>query len=431
MSRAPRARLVAVIAALVAALGLAAAYLAVERREPTSTAEPATAEAEAPAVPSSAPGSAVPDAADDDLAAIVKSDEASKEDRLAAVHDLAERGDVDALTGLASLLASHTDLDVRMALASELMRLTDDPAALLRELLGRGLDFFVLRAAVQGLAQSDHPEAVPLLEALLRDTAVTGALRLEAALGLGSIGSQAAYDALTAAYASAADEDGVSHALEGLALFPLEQTEGLFREALKSENVTIFNKLDLLESLADNPADPTALLLDVAATAPDPMLRATAIETIGLRDDAPAAKPKLVEMLAHESEPQVRAKIYNALAFDVASTAPHLDMAAFGETVLQEQAVKARVEGFRLAAELSHLDQTGALIGLFETNMLPWLVTAASSQTDLYIRLVAVDALGQFGTESAQRALEALAGTSGNPTIAQAAQSALSVARAR
>jgi hypothetical protein len=212
--------------------------------------------------------------------------------------------------------------------------------------------------------------------------------------------------------------------------------EDYFREVLASPGFSPETKADVLETLGEAGPEAVELLLEIAAGAEEPELRAAAVESLAWldgsdEDPARAAAPPraLLDLLESEADAEVRAELYSALAFDAGTSWDDARLDRLVERVLTEQRSETRLQGSRLiASRLRHHPDT-RLAEVFDRELLPWLQAEASKQGSRYSRLMSVDALKLADTRAASEALHDLS-RSQDTTVARAADHAL-LAQAR
>jgi HEAT repeat protein len=344
--------------------------------------------------------------------------------RVDAVRELARRGTDEAMEALRRLFASDAR-SILKAVAAEALGETNHPEAerMLEELLGTD-DEIVLRGALRGIAKSGRPGSLGVLEVFLLNPAAPESVRVEAALALGRRGDPAAYRALTLAFVEVESDQMAGRVLEALGALPFSQVEGFFRRMLADPTLSDELKLEALEALGNSTPEAAKLLLEYADRAPDPGLRAGAVNAVSMLDEAEDVQVSLLPLLATESSPAVRAELYSALAFDGSGTYRNTRPEVVVQRILAEREPRARLEGFRLVASMLRAHPDPRLAEPFDRQMVPWLRDQAQSGLQRYTRRVSVDTLRLANTAASTGALRELARSPDRDT-ASAAQNAL------
>ena len=349
-------------------------------------------------------------------------------ERAEAVRALAASADESAFTALERVLADVSPLAM---FAAEALGASPNPRALplLVTLAGSSAEGVAL-GALRGLARAGGAEATAALAATLGDAERSNLVRSQAARALGTLDTPEARSRLREALAAAPNAELVESLLEGLGAQPFAQTEEFFTALLASPDAPLERKLQALEALAASSPDAAPLLLETAASAPQPELRAGALQSLALLDGADGAVPLLLPMLGKEASPEVRAEIYDVLAFTTQELPARADTAMVLRTVLAETDPTARLHGYRWVASQIGRGGDPALARAFDERMVPWLHSTARDGGGSHPRLAAVDALALAATPESTAALARL-GREPDPVLAQAAEKALARAERR
>jgi HEAT repeat protein len=343
-------------------------------------------------------------------------------ERAKAVSALALSADESAFAALERLLAEGSPLAV---FAAEALGGSPHPRAvpLLVTLTGSSVEGVAL-GALRGLARAGGPVATAALAATLGDPERSPLVRSEAARALGGLDTPEARSRLREALAAARNPELVESLLEGLGAQPFEQTAEIFTALLASPDAPLERKLHALEALALSSPDASTLLLETAASAQQPELRAGALQSLALLEGADDAVPLLLPLLGKETSPEVRAEIYDVLAFRTDELPARADTAMVLPAVLAETDPAARLHGYRWVA--SRIDGGGdpALAAAFDDRMVAWLNETAREEGGSDRRLAAVDALALAATPEATAALARLA-RERDPVLAKSAAKAL------
>ena len=278
-------------------------------------------------------------------------------------------------------------------------------------------DAELLAAIARAQAAGDSRAALSL-EALAGDDARDDGVRAHAMVALASLDA----DALGATLAGL-DPVLIGSALATVREIPFAQTEAFFR-ALLSSAVPLEVKSDAVAALGDSSPDAGSLLVELAAGAADPALRAAAVDAVVFMAEPGAIPAALLEQLPREPDPGVRASLYRVLAGSGRVLAPSIDPAETLRAVLAEREPATRLEGYRYVAVLLRAEGHPALAGPFDDAMVPWLEREAERGATRNARRGAVEALGLAPTARAAEALRRLA-SGPDPEVAAAARVAL------
>jgi hypothetical protein len=262
------------------------------------------------------------------------------------------------------------------------------------------------------------PRAAPSLEALVDDDTRDDGVRAHAMVALANLDA----DALGAMLAGL-DPVQIGSALATVREIPFAQTEAFFR-ALLASGVPFEVKSDAVAALGDSSPDAGSLLVELAAGAADPALRAAAVDAVVFMPEPGAIPAALLERLPREPDPEVRASLYRVLAGSSRVLATSVDPAETLRTVLAEREPATRLEGYRYVAVLLRAEGDPTLADPFDHSMVPWLEREAERGATRNARRSAVEALGLAPTARAAEALRRLA-SGPDPEVAEAAGAAL------
>jgi hypothetical protein len=341
-------------------------------------------------------------------------------ERAEAVSALARSSDESAFSALERLLAEDALLAPFVA---EALGGSPHPRAVsLLVSLAESPVVAVALGALRGLARAGGAQATAALTASLRDADRSPLVRAQAARALGGLDTAEARSALREALAAAPDADLVESLLDGLGAQPFAETAEIFSALLASPDAPLEQKLQALEALASSSPDASALLLETAASARQPELRAGALHSLALLDEADGTAALLLPLLETEASPEVRAELYGVLAFTTDELPARAETAVVLPAVLAETDPAARLHGYRWVASRVRRGGDPALAAAFDDRMVAWLSDAAREPGRQ--RLAAVDALALAATPDATAALARLA-RERDPVLAQAAEKAL------
>lgn len=277
----------------------------------------------------------------------------------------------------------------------------------------------VVCGAIRGLSGMGTDEVTPLLAGILADSNRSEGVRIEAALGLGNIGTGAARDALTGVFSTVEEDEVATQIVNSLGRFPFSQVAHWFGEYLTAPDTPAEMRTTAVEALAYSTKDAVPFLLGIAKDDADADVRASSAWAISLYPLVQNLAPVLTHMAQSEADPDVRRRLYEALLPQANIPATQLL-----PTVLAEDDVAARVAGFNAIGRAVAQTPAGAVAGTFDTQIVPELISIATAPNSLNIQLRAVFALLQATTDAAQDALAVIANTA-TPTVAAAARSGL------
>ena len=164
--------------------------------------------------------------------------------------------------------------------------------------------------------------------------------------------------------------------------------------------------------------DAVAFLISYAAD-PDAEIRAAAALAMSMTETPGAAGDRLLGLLAAEKDPEVRARLYQALGNQANS-----DLAAVMRGFASETDPRARIAGLDFLAGNMRAHSTEDWLNYFEQNAVGELKQDALAGATRDQRSAAVVALKRAGTPGASAALQEIALQAGDPRIAEAAASA-------
>ena len=283
-------------------------------------------------------------------------------------------------------------------------------------------DEVVARGAVRGVALKGDAESAETLLKVLRDEQRPESVRTEAALALGDVNQPNVTPSLIKAMSEIQDEGIAEFILEGLGQKPLSETEEFFRNYLSSPDVSSDLRVAAVEALADAQGDPTSLLMKYAADS-DPEVRMAAGFALASTEEQGAAGAQLLGLMERETDPQVRAKFYQAL-----ENQSDVDFARVSGMVKNETDLGAKLAGLILLAQ--GLKANPDILNYFNQTGFAELKSAALAGGRLQDRLSATMTLRKINSAESLAALQELAKQSSDPKVVEAANSALQ-ARAR
>ena len=279
----------------------------------------------------------------------------------------------------------------------------------------------VVRGAIRGLSAMGTDEVAPQLAGILADPNRSESVRIEAAGGLGDLGTPAARDVLAKAFTTVVEDEVATQILNSLGRFPFAQVAGLFGEYLAATDTPAAMRVTAVEALAYSSKEAVPFLLGIAEHDADVDVRASSAWAISLHPLAQNLAPTLADMAQREVEPDVRRRLYEALLPQA-----NIPAAQLLATVLAEDNVAARVAGFNAIGRAIAQTPAPDIAGTFDKQIIPELVMIATTPNSLNIQLRAVFALRQAPTAAAQDALTVIANTA-RSEVALAARGGLRI----
>ena len=279
----------------------------------------------------------------------------------------------------------------------------------------------VVRGAIRGLSAMGTDDITPLLAGILTNPDRTLSVRIEAAAGLGDLGTAAARNVLATAFTSVPEEEVATQILNNLGRFPFAQVADLFGEYLAAPDTPAALRVTAVEALAYSTKEAVPFLLGIVGHEADADVRASAAWAISLHPLLQNLAPALTELAQSEAEPDVRRRLYEALLPQA-----NIPAAQLLPMILAEENVAARVAGFNAIGRAVAQSAAGNVTTTFNDQIVPELVAIATSPNSLNIQLRAVFALRQAPTAAAQAALAVIANTA-QAEVANAARSGLGV----
>jgi HEAT repeat protein len=254
---------------------------------------------------------------------------------------------------------------------------------------------------------------------LLSDSGQPESVRIEAAQGLGDMGTPAERDILIRILVKEKETDVGTEILNSLGRFPYPMVADAFEKYLSGPETPGPMRVAAVEALAYSSKEVVTFLMGVAANDIDPDVRASAAWALSLQGPRDQLGATLSYMAEREEDPDVRRRLYEAM-LPQSGIIPELLL----ETVLAEEDIAARVAGFNILGHLTGRDLAGDVTAVFDQQIVPELLRIATSETSLNIRMRAVFALRRAQTAAAQAALAQIANTP-TPQIAEAARHGL------
>ena len=334
-------------------------------------------------------------------------------ERKAAIQALAKLGTREAIDALKEALKGGSE-ELRAAIAEGLGDCgTEECTAMLLGLLNDGNEA-VARAAVRGLAAQGTVKAAETLAKLLNDGQRSVDMRIEAALGLGTIEQPGVLETLQQAARTIGDEDIVTQVLNAIGGRDFSETQAFFQQYLGSAPSSDL-RVAAIESLWQAKGDPTAFLAGYISD-PDAEVRASAAWAMSATDATGNAGPQLLASLQGEQDADVRLRLYQALR-----NQESFDTGTALALVQREADSLARVAGMDLLASSLRNNPTPEVQTFFDQTAAPALKNTALTGESSHERMAAVIALVRASTPSAMSALQDLAQQATDPRVKDSA----------
>jgi HEAT repeat protein len=277
----------------------------------------------------------------------------------------------------------------------------------------------VVRAAIRGLSVTGTEDATVRVAQLLADSQRPELVRIEAALGLGTIGTPAARTALVEVLARKPSDELTTQVLSSLGQFEFPAIAETFTRYLAAADTPRDMRVAAVEALADSSPEAASFLMDLAGNDAEAEVRASAAWAISVHNTVTDLGPALTALAEKETEADVRRRLYEAL-LPQTSIAPERLL----PLVMAENDIAARVAGFNAVGRAVNLEPASAIAAVFDKDIVPELVRIATAPNSLNIQMRAVFALRRAQTPAAETALTTIANRAA-PQIAFAARHGL------
>jgi HEAT repeat protein len=306
------------------------------------------------------------------------------------------------------------------AFIAQLVGSTGNPEAKtwLLPLLGDA-DEAVVMATIQGLSVIGGSEITTLIREILADNKRSELIRIQAALGLGTIGTPAARSALIDSLNLSPSSALGVQILNSLGHFEFPMIADIFEQYLVAPDSPQTMRVAAVEALANSSTEAVPFLLQVTGNDRNPDVRASSAWAISAHDTINDLGPALAELAEREPAADVRRRLYEALVGQSAIPADRLL-----NLVRNEQDLAARIAGFNALGRVAYQQPGSDVAMAFDQEAVPELLKVAISPNSLNLQMRAVFALRRAQTESAREALK-LISNSANPQIATAARNGL------
>jgi HEAT repeat protein len=337
-------------------------------------------------------------------------------ERRVYAYRLARMGTPESIAALMEVLKSAPP--EHQAFMAQLIGSTGSPAG--KECLVPLLDSTnedVVAAAIRGLSAIGGDDAVERVAKFLVNEECDERIRIEAARGLGVIGSSAAHDQLTRALERLPSTDLATQILNSLGGFEFPVISQTFEQYLGAPETPGDMRVVAVEALANSTPDTVPFLVTVAGDDDDADVRASAAWAIGAHDSVKHLGPTLADLAEQEPAADVRRRLYESMLPQASIPADRLL-----PLVMQETDLAARIAGFNAIGRAAFGQPAVATV--FDRDIVPELQQIATTPNSLNLQMRAVFALRRAQTPAAQSALSAIA-SSARPQIATAALNGL------
>lgn len=171
----------------------------------------------------------------------------------------------------------------------------------------------VVLATIRGLSAIGGDDVTSRITGILKNENNSDETRIEAAIGLGTIGTTTASRALIEALEQFPAAHFATPILNSLAKFPFSNVSEVFDRYINASAATPEMRTAAIEALAHSSADSVPFLLRIAAADPDSDARSSAAWAIGAHFAVTDQGPALFGLIEQESEADVRRRLYEAL----------------------------------------------------------------------------------------------------------------------
>jgi HEAT repeat protein len=194
-----------------------------------------------------------------------------------------------------------------------------------------------------------------------------------------------------------------------------DETQTFFQNYLRNPNVSSELRVEATEALANAQGDPTPLLSTLAAD-PDSDVRASAAWAMSATSESGNIAPQLLAIVQAETDPDVRLRLYQALA-----NQDNLDPSAVLAAVRSEKDPAAYVTALDLVAKTLRNNPTTDLQSYFDQTAVPALKNIALNADTGDERMGAIIALVRANDSSVVPVMQDIGQQSKDPRVAQAA----------
>jgi len=351
-----------------------------------------------------------------DLLAALKDPSRSLADRKKALQALVRLGTPEAWGAVRDALASGSS-QVRAAAAEALGECSSAECAGMLAGLINDPDTAVANAALKALGRNGSPEAAATLTKVMNDASRTTGLRGEAAVALGQVNQPGVFESLRQAALTLNETDIVEQVLSALGGRNFDETGSFFSDYLHSPTTLPEMKVAALEALAQAQGNPTTFLTSMLSDG-DADVRIAAAWALSATEATGSAGPELLSALRSEQDPDVRARMYQALG-----NQESVDPTTLLSLAQAEKDPDARLAALNAIAKTLRNNPGAQTENYFQTVGVPELKHTALTGETPAERLKAVLALTQAGDVSS---LKYVYDNATDPKVKNAAASPLS-----
>ncbi|QJE96194.1 HEAT repeat domain-containing protein [Luteolibacter luteus] len=277
----------------------------------------------------------------------------------------------------------------------------------------------IVRAAIRGLGVLGGDDVSRKLDLILKDGTRPQAVRVQAAITLGSMGSAAATDALLEAFSENPSDELMAEILHGLGKTRYHEVAPVFETLIASREAPLELRAVAVEALSESSSDAIPYLIEVAGHHEEPDLRASAAWAVSAHGSAGYLAPRLMDLAETEPEAEVRRRLYEAMLSQASLPADRVLSAA-----LKEDEPATRIAGFNAAGQVAGRMPGSKAAAVFDAEIIPELLRTANQPNSLNLRMRAVFALRRANTPAARQALKTLSHCDA-PQISTAARNGL------
>jgi len=331
---------------------------------------------------------------------------------------LASVGSPEAIAALLNVFRSAPP--EHKAYMAQLIGSTGNPAAKewLLPLLNEANERLAI-AAIRGLSAIGGADVSARIAEILKDDQRSDRVRVEAAQGLGVIGTPAALEVLVEVFGQVSQEDVATQILKSLGQFSFPTIAKTFSDYLAAPETPEEMRVVAVEALVFSTQEAVPFLLGLAESDVSAGVRASAAWAISTHTDGRYLGETLAGLAEREQDVDVRRRLYEAMLPQVNILAERLL-----PVVQAENDIAARVAGFNAIGRAAGLEPSSVSAAVFDQQIVPELLQIATSENSLNIQMRAVFALRQARTDAAQDALSVIAKTA-RPQVATAARNGL------
>jgi HEAT repeat protein len=399
-----------ILGAAIALTTLRHRYLTSPERLPANSPTPSLFPAASGAADSSAsppPATSTPQqtsaGGSDDFrnwSATLKNPNASAADLRAALEGLAQLNTPEAMAELKKALSGNAAC--RAAIAEALAECDKPEAVHLLQNLAADTEEPVALAAIRSLAAHGTPEAVQTLSQIFANSNDSLNRRCLAAYSLATVQSPGAFELATRTILTSTEEPVVTQLLKGLGTRPIEETKEFLQNYLSSPAISSELKATAIESLSQAQGDPSPVLLASLHDA-NAQVRAAAAWALSDTLNIGNAGAELAGALQTETDPEVRRRLYQALGNQEA-----YDLGTIEAAIQKETDLSARLAGWNLLALTLQTRAPEGLAAYFDQYCLSDLKALVLNAPTPEARQRAIACLKLANTPAAQAILSAV-----------------------